>query len=124
MNQSGSGAVHFSLTETNRRYVDKFKTMGMDYRLQVENLDVRGLSHLLKTLDRLFTSVLSDMTTAMANRDQVRFVMHSPQLTSAISLPFMPLKELTPRRIMFEVERVLQSHEQFVLPDDIHLNLI
>ena len=25
---------------------------------------------------------------------------------------------------MFEVERVLQSHEEFVLGDDIHLNLI
>ena len=49
------------------------------------------------------------MTTGMAARDQVRFVINSPQLTSAISLPFTPLKELTSRRIMFEVERVLQS---------------
>ena len=79
---------------------------------------------MLKTLDRLFTSVLSDMTTGIAAHDQVRFVMHSPQLTSAISLPFMPLKELTSRRIMFEVKRVLQSHEEFVLGDDIHLNLL
>ena len=79
---------------------------------------------MLKTLDRLFTSILSDMTTGMAARDQVRFVMHSPQLSSAIGLPFMPLKELTPRRIMFEVERVLQSHEEFVLGDDLYLNLI
>ena len=55
MNQSESGAGHYSLTETSRRYVEKFKTMGMDYRLHVENLDVRGLSHLLKTLNRLFT---------------------------------------------------------------------
>ena len=55
VNQSGSGAGHYSLMETSRRYVDKFKTMGVDYRLQVEDLDVRGLSHVLKTLDRLFT---------------------------------------------------------------------
>ena len=77
MNQSGSGAGHYSLTETSRRYVEKFKTVGVNYRLKVENLDVRGLSHVLKTLDRLFTSILSDMTTGMAARDQVRFVMHS-----------------------------------------------
>ena len=121
MNQSGSGAGHYSLTETRRRYAEKFKTMELDYRLQVENFDVRGLSHVLKTFDRLFTSVLSDMTTDMAAPEQVRFVMHSPQLNNAISLPFMSLEELTPRRIMFEVDRVLQSHEEFALGDDIHV---
>ena len=42
MNQSGSGAGRYSLTETSRRQVEKFKTIGVDYRLQVENLDVRG----------------------------------------------------------------------------------
>ena len=60
----------------------------------------------------------------MADLDQIRFVMHSPQLNNPISLPFMPLKELTPRRIMFEVERVLQSHEEFTLSNDLHINLI
>ena len=50
--------------------------------------------------------------------------MHSPQLNNPISLPFMPLEELTPRRIMFEIERVLQSHEEFVLGNDFYINLI
>ena len=90
----------------------------MDYLLKVNNLNVRDLSHVLKTLDGLLTSILSDMTAGMADRDQIRFVMHSPQLNNPISLPFMPLKELTPRRLMFEIER------EFVLGDDIHINLI
>ena len=64
------------------------------------------------------------MTRGMADRDQIRLVMHSQQLNNPISLPFMPVKELTPRRIMFEVERVLQSHEEFVLSNDLHINLI
>ena len=55
------------------------------------------------------------MTTGMAD---------SSQLSSEISLPFMSLEELTPRRIMLEVERVLQSHEVIVLGNDLHLNLI
>ena len=42
MNQSGSGAGHYSLTEKSRRYVEKYETVGVDYRLQVENLDVSG----------------------------------------------------------------------------------
>ena len=78
----------------------------MDYLLKVNNLNVRGLSHVLKTLDGLLTSILSDMTAGMTDHDQIRFLMHSPQLNSPISLPFMLLKELTPRRLMFEIERV------------------
>ena len=91
--------------------------MGVDYRLEVENLDVRGLSPLLKTLNRLFTSTLSDMTTGMTAHDQVRFVMHSPQLSIAIRLPFWPLKKLT-------FKRILSNGSEFVLGDDIHLNFI
>ena len=126
MNQSGSGAAHYSLTKTSRRHIEKFQTTGVDYLLKVNNLYVGGggLSHVLKTLDGLLTSILSDMTAGMADRDQIRFVMHSPQLNNPISLPFMPLKELTPRRLMFEIEQVLQSHEEFALGDDIHINLI
>ena len=97
MNQSGSGAAHYSLTKTSRRHIEKFETTGVDYLLKVNNLNVRGLSHVLKTLDGLLTSILSDMTVGMADRDQIRFVMHSHQLNNPISLPFMPLKELTPQ---------------------------
>ena len=124
MNQSGSGAAQYSLTKTSRRRIEKFQTTGVDYLLKVNNLNVSGLSHVLKTLDGLLTSILSDMTADMADHDQIRFVMHSPQLNNPISLPFMPLKELTPRRLMFEIERVLQSHEEFVLGDGLHINLI
>ena len=124
MNQSGSGAAQYSLTKTSRRHIEKFQTTGVNYLLKVNNLNVSGLSHVLKTLDGLLTSILSDMTADMADHDQIRFVMHSPQLNNPISLPFMPLKELTPRRLMFEIERVLQSHEEFVLGDGLHINLI
>ena len=97
VNQSGSRAAHYSLTKTSKRHIEKFETTGLDYLLKVNNLNVS---------------------------DQIRFVIQSPQLNNPISLPFMPLKELTPRRLMFEIERVLQSHEEFVLGDDIHINLI
>ena len=61
--------------------------------------------------------------TGMTAHDQVRVAMHLRQLSSAISLPFKPIEGLTPRRIMFEVKRVLQLQEEFGLGDDIQLNL-
>ena len=88
------------------------------------DLNVSGLDQVLKTLETLFSTVLSDMTLELNSRDRVRFVMHSSQLNSPISLPFMPKEHLTARRILFEVERVFQSYQQFVLRHDIHLNII
>ena len=85
VNQSGSGATHYSLTKTSRRHIEKFETTSVDYLLKVNNLNVRGFSRVLKTLDGLLTSILSDTTASMADRDQIRFVMHSPQLSNAIS---------------------------------------
>ena len=57
VNQSGSGAVYYSLTKTSRRHIEKFETTGVDYLLKVNNLNVRGLSNVLKTLDGLLTSI-------------------------------------------------------------------
>ena len=44
VNQWGSGASRYSLTETSRRYIQKFETTGLDYLLRVEPLNVRGLT--------------------------------------------------------------------------------
>ena len=44
VNQWGSGASRYSLTETSRRYIHKFGTTGVDYLLRVEPLNVRGLT--------------------------------------------------------------------------------
>ena len=59
VNQSGSGAAHYSLTKTSRRHIEKIETTGVDYLLKVNNLNVRDLSHVMKTLDGLLTSILS-----------------------------------------------------------------
>ena len=114
----------YQLTQTNRREVPRFKTTATDYLLKVNQFDISGLRNVLDALEKIFGRVLSDMTKGMGTDDQIRFVMQSQQLPTPISLPFMPVRELTPQRMMFEVERVLQSHEDFSLDGSVHINLI
>ena len=114
----------YQLTQTNRREVPKFKTTATDYLLKVNQFDISGLQNVLDALEKIFGRVLSDMTKGMGTDDQLRFVMQSQQLPTPISLPFMSVRELTPQRMMFEVERVLQSHEDFSLDGSVHINLI
>ena len=97
----------YQLTQTNRREVPRFKTTATDYLLKVNQFDISGLRNVLDALEKIFGRVLSDMTKGMGTDDQIRFVMQSQQLPTPISLPFMPVRELTPQRMMFEVERVL-----------------
>ena len=63
-------------------------------------------------LGNIFDSLVDKMTTGMADNDLVRFVLQSRSLDYPISLPFMPRHELNAKRIMGEVQRVLQSNEE------------
>ena len=114
----------YQLTQTNRREVPRFKTTATDYLLKVNQFDISGLLNVLDALEKIFGRVLSDMTKGMGTDDQLRFFLQSQQLPTPISLPFMPVRELTPQQMMFEVERVLQSHEDFSLDGSVHINLI
>ena len=73
---------------------------------------------------RIFDRLLSDVTKGMNKRDYVRFVLRSTQLASPISIRFLPLDQLTPRRVFSEVERVVQSNRDFRLNDTVNVDLI
>ena len=73
---------------------------------------------------RIFERLLSDVTKDMNERDQVRFVLRSTQLDTPISIPFLPLVQLTPERVFSAVERVIQSNRDFRLNDTVNVDLI
>ena len=50
--------------------------------------------------------------------------MDNPQLDFPIVLPFMKRSALTVDRLLSEIERVLQSHEQFVLDETLTIELV
>ena len=60
----------------------------------------------------------------MNGKDQVRFVLRSTQLDTPISLPFMPLHQLTPERVFSQIERVIQSNQDFRLNDTVTVDII
>jgi diaminopimelate decarboxylase len=47
-----------------------------------------------------------------------------PELDFPISLPFMILSQLNAERFLSEIERVLQSYEQFVLDETLEIEMI
>ena len=78
----------FTIKSVKQDRVKKFKTRGLDYRVQFGDSQVHGLPDVLRQLHEEFQSLLDRVTDGVAMRDQVRFIMHSPQLEYPISLLF------------------------------------
>ena len=72
----------------------------------------------------IFEHILNDVTQDMNEKDQVRFVLRSDQLDLPISIPFIPLAQLTTERVFSQIERVIQSNRDFRLNDTVTVDII
>ena len=72
----------------------------------------------------IFQHILDDVTRDMNEKDQVRFVLRSEQLDLPISIPFIPLVQLTTERVFSQIERVIQSNRDFRLNDTVTVDII
>ena len=103
----------------------KFRMTATDYTIRFNNV-VNDLdlieSH--ERVQKIFEHLLNDVTEDMDERDQVRFVLRSDQLDTPISIPFMPVLQLTPERVFSQIERVVQSNRDFRLNDTVTVDII
>ena len=96
----------------------RFNTESNEYRVTFNELNVQSVQDILKTLQNLFDSVLTDVTKGMQEEDLVQVTLECPDL----DLP-MQMNQLTSELLLAEIERVLQSNEQFVLDHCVQLNI-
>ena len=103
----------------------KFNMVANNYTVRFNNqLDnVNLLESQNRTYD-IFDHLINDVTTGMNSTDQVRFVLSSNQLQFPISLPFCPLEQLTTEKVLAQVEKVVQSNEEFRLNDTVNIDII
>jgi hypothetical protein len=66
---------------------------------------------------------LTDVTKGMQEEDLVQVTLECPDLDFPIRLPFIQMNQLTSELLLTEIERVLQSSEQFVLDHCVQLNI-
>jgi len=102
----------------------KFNTTANRYRINFKDLEIRNLPNILKSLHKIFTSILRELTQFMEDTDLVRFSVQCPELDYPISLPFMRLSQMTADRLLSEIERVLQSYEEFVIDQSLEIELV
>ena len=128
--QMGRGKVDdnerpFYVESVTQVYTKKFRTKAMNYRVQFTNrlADVE-ITSLHEQLHEIFQQILDETIGGVPPQDQVRFLLHSPQLDKPIHFPFMAADRLTSERILAEFERVIQSNQEFRLNDTVEINVI
>ena len=125
----GAAENFYNIEKISERKIEKFKTTASYYKITVNDLEVRGLQEILKALKKLFQSIINNITADIPPNDQIRMSMDNPELDYPIVMPFMRRSVLTVDRILSEIERVLQSYEQFVLDETfgvefVHVHLL
>ena len=97
----------------------------MDYSIRFNNTENKlDLIQGYERTQEIFEHLLNDITGGMNEKDQVRFVLRSEQLDTPISLPFMPVLQLTPECIFSQIERVVQSNHNFRLNDTVVVDIV
>ncbi|XP_053406272.1 uncharacterized protein LOC128559126 [Mercenaria mercenaria] len=72
----------------------------------------------------MFQSILDNVMRDLSSTDLVRVSLDNAELDFPIVLPFMKRYQLTVERLLSEIERVLQSYEEFVLDDTLGIELV
>ena len=116
---------YYQIKPIREHHSKKFNMTAKNYGLHFNN--ALGDVDLLESRNRtygIFDHLLRDVTEGMSPTDQVRFVLRSDQLQTPISIPFLPLEELTTEKILSNVEKVVQSNEDFRLNDTVNVDII
>jgi hypothetical protein len=114
---------YYTITKEKGQKMPRFNTKSNEYRVTFNELNVQSVPDILKTLQNLFDSVLTDVTKGMQEEDLVQITLECPDLDFPIRLPFMQMNQLTSELLLTEIERVLQSNEKFVLDHCVQLNI-
>ena len=119
------GQYYYEIENVKKQYSKKFRMTSTNHTIRFNNvLDNIDLLESQQRTYTIFHHLLEDVTTDMNPNDQVRFILRSDQLQTPISIPFCSLEELTTEKVLSNIEKVVQSNEEFRLNDTVSIDLI
>ena len=118
------GQYYYHLESRKKYHSKKFGMTATDHKVRFNNVlaDFDLLESYESTM-KIFRHLLDDVTEGMAPNDKIRFILRSEQLDTPISLPFMTVDDLTTERVFSQIERVIQSNQEFRLNDTVTIGI-
>ena len=123
-NEQDEGQYYYTMESRRKYHSKKFGMTATDHRVRFNNvLADRDLLESYESTLKIFHHLLEEVKEGMVPNDQVRFILRSEQLETPISLPFMTVEQLTSERVYSELERVIQSNQDFRLNDTVTIDI-
>ena len=118
------GQDYYVRESVKKYYSKKFGMTATDHKIRFNNVltDFDLLESYESTM-KIFHHLLEDVTWDMAPNDQIRFILRSDQLETPISIPFLNVEQLTTERVFSQIERVIQSNQEFRLNDTVTIDI-
>ena len=122
--EDGQGQYYYQLESRKKYHSKKFGMTATDHKVRFNNVlaDFDLLESYESTM-KIFRHLLDDVTEGMAPNDKIRFILRSEQLETPISLPFMTVEDLTTEKVFSQIERVIQSNQEFRLNDTVTIDI-
>ena len=119
------GEYYYNIETVKKHHSKKFGMTATDHVIRFNNVlaDLDLLESTQRT-QAIFHHLVNNVTWDMDKKDQVRFILRSEQLDTPISIPFLPVEQLTTERIFSQIERVIQSNQEFRLNDTVTIDII
>ena len=122
--EQDEGQYYYTMESRRKYHSKKFGMTATDHRVRFNNvLADRDLLESYESTLKIFHYLLEEVKEGMAPNDQVRFILRSEQLETPISLPFMTVEQLSAERVFSQIERVIQSNEEFRLNDTVTIDI-
>ena len=127
IHQFGGGRIpsqirnHYTLSKLRDQRSAKYCLTFTNWECKVRSLSHLSFEDLPRTISEILSAILDDVLKTVAPKDKVRIRLDSRYLDYVIWTPPIQRDQITVERIMLEVSRVLQSHDEFRLDDTFSL---
>ena len=112
----GKKSKLYTLRKVAESYSKKFQLGSTVYNFSlVKKIKESTLARISQVLFDVFTSLIAELTANFRSNDMVRIILDNDLLDYPIHIPFSEVSEISAVRIMDEIERVIQSYEDFIL---------
>ena len=118
------GQYYYHIESRKKYHSKKFGMSATDHKVRFNNVLANfDLLESYESTMKIFHHLLEEVTEGMDPNDQVRFILRSEQLETPISLPFLTVEQLTIERVFSQIERVIQSNQEFRLNDTVTIDI-
>ncbi|XP_035677014.1 uncharacterized protein LOC118416064 [Branchiostoma floridae] len=114
----------FVVKSIKEEFSKKFQSYQRTMKASIKEKNIRNIENIIDALHGVFETMIARAREGVNANGIMRMIVHSGHLDRPISTPFVHRDELTAELILSHIERILQSHEDFIIDETFLVEII